>query len=718
LMAGLLRKRCRCSQKFRTILTVSVFLATCAPAKLPYAQSPDSPPVSYRSAETILALTPEQAGHEVLAQLRGVVTLCTDTGGLVLQDRTAGIWISSDLHKDCQQGEEVEIHGDVRPGLFSHLVQARSIRKLGRSPLPKPQEVTFRQMSTGDEDDQYVSITGVVRSAGLRPSDSNLQRLWLKIAMADGFVYASFPGEDADAGSKLIDAVVRIEGATLSMKNARRQITAPTFLMVTGMHGITVLRPPPRDLFALPLTPISKLMQFRSGTNSDHRVRIAGAVTYYKPGESLVLEDEGRALLIMTTQRSDIKLGDRVEALGFPALQDSGPILQDAVLRYIAHGQQLQPTRVKIADLTSGAFNNNLVSIDGRLLRRVYEPYREVLLLQDKSDLLLAELTEPDNSKILDKVREGSSIRITGVTILEVTDNWNPGRLTASSVHYKVLLRSTNDIQVNQPPSWWTTLHVIYIAAMLGVLVLVFLALVVYGRMEGWRLHAVLEERERLANDIHDTLAQSFAGIGFQLQAIRRAIPDEASDLRQQIDLARALVRHSQKEARRSLEPLSRETTEEIDLLASLENSARTMVEGGSVEVTAVSTGTPRLLPPQIAAPLLRIGQEAIANAIRHGDPSHLDISIAYDAAFVRLAVRDNGCGFVKSGNLLGFGLRGMRKRSAALSANLEIVSQPGEGTLVEVTAPLPPDLTLYTFFQQMWNYLLERVIHVDAKIK
>jgi hypothetical protein len=392
--------------------------------------------------------------------------------------------------------------------------------------------------------------------------------------------------------------------------------------------------------------------------------------------------------------------------------------LQDAILRDVAPGQQLRPTPATPAELSSGSFNYSLVSTEGRLLRRMQEPFREVLLLQDKSALLLAELDEQGKPNELSYLKEGSTIRISGISTLDVSGTWGTGGPNASTIRYKVLLRSPGDVQVIQPASWWTTLHVIYLAAILGVLVLLFFGLLIYGRLEGWRLHAVLEERERLAHEIHDTLAQSFAGIGFQLQAIRKAIPSEALGLREQVDLARALVRHSHKEARRSLEPLSPDLPGEIDLLSSLESSARTMVEGGTVEVTAASIGAPHPLPPKIATSLLRIGQEAIANAVRHAEPSHLDISLAYDRGFVRLAIKDDGCGFVRSGNLLGFGLRGMRKRSAALSAKLEIVSQPGEGTCVVVTAPLPPDLTLFAHLQRMWKYPLERILYVSAKTK
>jgi glucose-6-phosphate-specific signal transduction histidine kinase len=75
----------------------------------------------------------------------------------------------------------------------------------------------------------------------------------------------------------------------------------------------------------------------------------------------------------------------------------------------------------------------------------------------------------------------------------------------------------------------------------------------------------------------------------------------------------------------------------------------------------------------------------------------------------------DNGIGFVKSGGLLGFGLRGMRKRAASINAKLEIFSQPSEGTRVEVTAPIPPGLNLATLLKSKWMYVSERVAHVET---
>ncbi len=673
-----------------------------------------SPSDFYHTAASILALSPEQTASDHPALVRGVVTQSTDFG-LVVQDSTAGIWVYWDGSADFAPGDDVEVEGVVGPGRYAPVVKAFSVHKLGRGPLPTPREVSYRQLSAGDEECQYVSVTGTVRSVAVRKSASPKQQLWLRIDMGDGFVNASFPVEDAPAAAKLVDAQVRINAAAMSTKNENRQITAVT-LSVPGMRNVTVLRPAPADLFAKPLTPIGRLMQYRSGTDYDHRVRVAGTATYYKPGESLILEEAGKALFVTTTQTSDIALGDRVEAVGFPAAQASGPILQDARFRRIAAGPPLAPTAVRVADICSGTLNYNLITTEGQLLRRVREPSRDVLLLQDDSAIVLVELAQSNTSSALQQLKEGSMVRSTGISVLEVEGSWNYGVSSASAIRCKLLLRSADDVRVVGPPSWWTTRHVLYIAGILGALVLAFLCLVVYSRVEHWRLRAMHEERERLANEIHDTLAQSFSGIGFQLQAIRKAIPHEIPRLQKQVDLACELVRHSHKEARRSIEPLPPDPPERIDLLASLVRSARTMVEGGSVEVEALRSGNPRPLSPRIANTLLRIGQESIANAVRHADPSHLQISLRWEKDVVRLAVRDNGIGFVKSGGLLGFGLRGMRRRAASINAKLEIFSQPREGTRVEVTAPIPPGLNLATLLKRKWMYVSERVTHGETE--
>jgi signal transduction histidine kinase len=114
----------------------------------------------------------------------------------------------------------------------------------------------------------------------------------------------------------------------------------------------------------------------------------------------------------------------------------------------------------------------------------------------------------------------------------------------------------------------------------------------------------------------------------------------------------------------------------------------------------------------RIADTLFRIGQEAIANAVRHAHPATLIIRLKYNAHSACLEIEDDGLGFVQGGSQLGFGIRGMRRRAQSISAALQIDSNPGEGTRIIITAPLPPRITLISWPKLLWKYVRERGIY------
>jgi len=113
--------------------------------------------------------------------------------------------------------------------------------------------------------------------------------------------------------------------------------------------------------------------------------------------------------------------------------------------------------------------------------------------------------------------------------------------------------------------------------------------------------------------------------------------------------------------------------------------------------VVANSTGEMRLLNLRTADTLYRIGQEALANAVRHAHPNTLSIALAYEKNVVRLVIADDGIGFKQNEEQRSLGIRGMRKTASSISARLEISSEPGEGTIVSVTALLTPRITFTT---------------------
>jgi signal transduction histidine kinase/ligand-binding sensor domain-containing protein len=232
---------------------------------------------------------------------------------------------------------------------------------------------------------------------------------------------------------------------------------------------------------------------------------------------------------------------------------------------------------------------------------------------------------------------------------------------------------------------------------MLCVLMLVLCAWAVYQlrlRQIRERFALVLEERARLAREIHDTLAQGFVGISSQLDAVAMCMPDETSPARKYLDLARRMARHSLTEARRSVMDLRASVLEGQDLASALQSGTRTWTAGSGVDVNVEVIGEPKELPQDMEQHLIRIAQEAVTNVLKHAGASQIWIKLHMEARKLYLRIKDNGHGFEQDGvfaSLGGhFGLIGMRERAERLGGDLHLASHPGEGTEVEVEVPLP----------------------------
>jgi signal transduction histidine kinase len=195
---------------------------------------------------------------------------------------------------------------------------------------------------------------------------------------------------------------------------------------------------------------------------------------------------------------------------------------------------------------------------------------------------------------------------------------------------------------------------------------------------------ATLEERNRLAREIHDTLAQGLAGIIVQLGATQRAMraaPDEAPE---HLDLAQRMARESLAEARRSVWNLRAAALERGDLADALRGVAERQTCDG-LRATFAQSGEARPLAPEIESALLRVGQEALANVVKHANARRVTVSLAYTPDGVQLAVHDDGDGFAPGALTYapadasgGFGLLGMRERLAALGGTLTATNQGG----------------------------------------
>ena len=203
------------------------------------------------------------------------------------------------------------------------------------------------------------------------------------------------------------------------------------------------------------------------------------------------------------------------------------------------------------------------------------------------------------------------------------------------------------------------------------------------------RQEALSEERNRMARELHDTLAQGFTGVVIQLEAAEDILTLNTETARAHILRARSLARESLSEARRSALALRLQALKDSDLPTALARFAAHLTAGTSVQAEFVLHGTARALPPEKEDNLLRITQEALTNVLRHANARRVRIDLSYNPRHVRLSIEDDGQGLNSvSGN--GLGLKTMRERAEIIGGELSVSSRPGEGTRIDALVPVP----------------------------
>ncbi len=206
------------------------------------------------------------------------------------------------------------------------------------------------------------------------------------------------------------------------------------------------------------------------------------------------------------------------------------------------------------------------------------------------------------------------------------------------------------------------------------------------------QMRAVVAERSRIARELHDTLMQGFSGVTMEMQALSARLPhsNERGTLEEIIRDAANCVR----DARRSVAGLRHDPGGDSSLAAALERAARQLTETRDFRLRLNMRNCPRRLPVDVEYNLLRIAQEAIANAVKHSGARTIDVTLDGSGRQILLRVEDDGIGFISldpaAGRAGHYGLIGMRERATQIGANLRIDSEEGRGTTVVVTLPLP----------------------------
>jgi signal transduction histidine kinase len=663
-----------------------------------------------RTVEAVRELTVAQTEQKIPVHLRGVVTFFDEQlYSRFIQDATAGIYLQFPANigpPTLIPGQLVEVTGTCSPGEYAPVVAVDHVQTVGEAPLPAPKAVTYEQLASGVEDSQFVEITGIVRSARLL---ENSQYNLIEIVTGGGrlLVYAKkLPVSKSD---ELLDSTVRVRGVCSTKFNHKRQLFAIQ-LMVPRPEDLEIIIPAAKAPFAITARPIGSLLQFAPQETYGHRVKVAGTVIYYAPGEGMFLQSGEQGVEVQTKERAPLKLGDRVEALGFVSQGEYTPLLQDAIYRIVSSGQPLPPASLTVDEVLKGNHDCRLIQVTARVLDRALHGSEQYLILQDGSFIFHAYLKQAEGEDAFAGLQNGSRVAATGVCQID------PGEWVAGDAwrakSFSIQLRSAADVVLLKAPPWWTLRRVLWLAGVLWFATMAAfgwaavlrrqvaertrqLEIQIQERQRAERRREIEQERARVAHDLHDDLGAGLTEVNM-LSSLVKSPATSAEEKQRYLDDLNETARRMVS----SLDEIVWAVNPRNDTIASLASYFGSYAQR-LLDLAGVSCGLDiaedlpeHPLDPKFRQEIFFAFKEALTNVVRHAHATQVWLRISVRKRNLRVEVADNGRGFHLSGQPAGSdGLANIKERLKNLGGVCDILSDTKTGTIVRFSAPLPERL-------------------------
>lgn len=646
------------------------------------------------SIKTVRALNAQQREQRLPVRLEAVVTYYHDAWGvLFMHDGQDGICVGVPMHlrgKNYTPGTSLHVEGVIGPGEFLPVVQPSVIQEQGTLPLPMPERVTAEQLFEPSMDCHPVEVQAIVKGTWF--SDDSLV---VDLQIEGWSVKAIVPQHQAlvQLPWQLVEQRMKVRGVAGTHFNDQRQMSG-RLLFVPGLESF-VLDEAAKPVAAVPLLPVDGLLRVDSPLRQ--RVRVEGVATHVMPGRGLYLRGDGGSLFVQTAQPISVQRGDRVSAEGYPLVTPFRPSLSATDVKKIGSGPMPEPMKFHAANTRDSREQCELVTLDADFIESM--PGREGLNIVCRSEGQVFEALLATGAAPAEELRSGMRLRLTGVCEFSTT---RPLVIPRNATGFRIQLRGADDLTVLARGPWWDEQRARWV---LGGLVLLALAIAAWALTlqvvvrsqsslirQQTQQQATMEERQRIARDLHDTLEQELVGVQMLLDNTAMKLNGSVPQASEPLTLARRLLRRARDESRSTIRELRSVALEQRGLPAAMEELLRPLATVSGASFDMKIEGSPERLPGTMETHLLRIAQEAVANAARHGAPKAITLHLHYGEAAVTLEVHDDGKGF-DSTTLTSepghFGLSGMMERANKLAGDLQITSTPGEGTSVRIAVPI-----------------------------
>jgi len=675
-----------------------------------------------------------------------------------LEDESAGIWIrvqqavdegllqDTSVLDELQAGIEAEIEGSLAPGGFAPVVLPRRIKVLGRGKLQPAIRPDLKDFFRGAHIMRRVTVGGVVQNV----TDDSPG--WLvRVETGAGHFLTRLPKTVDFTQDKLMDAEIQVTGVGGASRNWRSQFVCPR-VMIASAADVEIVRSPSEDPFKAERVRVDELDGFSLEGRSLHRRRFEGAVTYYDGDRILyVVNDDIGVRLELNQPATDqnIRVGDVVEVSGFIDATRYLRGLRGCRVRQMGMRSEMPPVKTTVSKIIADhlvpvwkqvltkTFDGRVVTLEGEVLGFDTATDNSNNRIEVKCDdgTFTASLREP-----MEELLTGSTVELTGVATISYATSDTTSQL-AEPNGVDLLLRSKDDIRITSQPSWWTVKRIS------GALAL---SVLFAGLAVGWAVtlnrrvakqtqqlasemgsrrdaaiefKAAIRERTQLAANIHDTVLQTLAGIGCQLDACSQSTQEDSAaqgylktasrmvqggqeDLRNVVSALHCLPLADQsfgESVRRVVQRLQRTGTLNRNAKGSDTSESRNgddlsrlgMHGDDQASITVHCAEDLPKLADFIAGNLLLLIQEATRNAIKHSDANSIAITVGTidNGSRMLITVEDDGRGFDNKSRPRQsdghFGLETMKGRAERIGGSLTVESELGKGTTITATAPL-----------------------------
>lgn len=637
-----------------------------------------------RNVDAIRKLSYEEARMAPPVQLRVTVTSHLEAG-FDAQDNTGGMFFQLDEKDMPELGESVEIWGNVTGGFYGPYVIVDLIEPLGESGTP--QQLYFRPdfIQTGLGDNRWMEIEGLLVDVnfpdGKRQGEGLLVTGENELAIRFKNHHRNF---EIRKLSRMVGSWVKLRGTGAPLFNDSRQRIGSDLVCSSEMNLEFI-----EQRKGTPAVTLNEIGRWDSRRTKPGLVQTTAIVTLVEGPNSLIVQAGEAGARVRTLRPHEVNVGQSFIFTGLPQTEGYFVGLRYAQIKEDKEGK-VQAEAVPDEAPMSRAQAMLLIQLKGKLLER----QGRLLSLQRGDQLITVRIPPLIEADTLPTI--GSEIEVTGVKLVEADERGQVRSITVAT-------REMGDLRVLAVPSWWTPQR--YLIAILilvtGVLLTLTWSLALKRRVQKQTAliesqlvsNAALEERNRIARELHDTLSQGFSGVGYQLASVKNNLKSDPGRALEKLDTARQMVEHSLAEARDSLSGLRiPAAADSLKFPETTISIARQRCEEVELELAVHDTleADETILEAETAYACHRILLEAVMNAIRHSGGDRIGFATGGTESELVFCISDNGHGFDPGIKPAGhFGIQGMQERARQIDAELTVDSD-SDGTRLTLILPRP----------------------------